>query len=109
MNGFLDRTGVKQDTVCHHGSLGANVYTVLSPGSVTKFGSQFDGTVLVWYLALGVLGEGANAIGLPLKSTIQPNGGDTDLEAAAKILYGGLGVFKSNGSIHREFGWIPQG
>ncbi len=109
INGMFNRAGTLQDTVCHHGSLGANIYTVLSPGSVTKFGSQLDGTVLVWYLGLGVLGEGANAIGLPLKSTIQPVAGDTDLEAAAKILYGGLGVFKSNGSIHREFGWIPQG
>ena len=109
VNGFLDRTGTKQDLVCHHGSLGTNVYTVLSPGSVNKFGSQRDGTVLVWYLGLGVLGEGANAIGLPLKSTIQPNAGDTDLEAAGKILYGGLGVFKSNGSVHREFGWVAQG
>ena len=109
LNGFLDRSGTKQDLVSHHGSLGTNVYTVLSPGSVNKFGSTRDGTVLVWYLGLGVLGEGANAIGLPLKSTIQPNAGDTDLEAAAKILYGGLGVFKSNGSSHREFGWVPQG
>ncbi len=109
INGFLDRTGTKQDLVSHHGSLGTNVYTVLSPGSVNKFGSQLDGTVLVWYLGLGALGEGANAIGLPLKSQIQPVASDTDLEAAAKILYGGLGVFKSNGAIHREFGWIPQG
>ena len=109
LNGFYDRNGTLQDLVSHHGSLGTNVYTVLSPGSVTKFGSQRDGTVLVWYLGLGVLGEGANAIGLPLKSTIQPNGGDTDEEAAAKILYGGLGVFKSNGTDHREFGWLPQG
>jgi len=109
LNGFFDRSGTKRDLVSHHGSLGTNVYTVLSPGSVNKFGSQSDGTVLVWYLGLGALGEGANAIGLPLKSTIQPVAGDTDEEAAAKILYGGLGVFKSNGSTHREFGWIPQG
>lgn len=109
VNGFFDRGGTKLDTVCHHGSLGTNIYTVLSPGSVTKFGSSFDGTVLVWYFGLGVLGEGSNAIGLPLKSTIQPTASDSDLEAAAKILYGGLGVFKSNGAIHREFGWLPQG
>lgn len=110
VSGFLDRTGGgAADNVSHQGSMTSGVYTVIVPGSVTKFGSQLDGTVLVWYIANGSLGPGANAIGLPMRGQEYPVDGDTDLEAAAKILYFGMGLLKWNGTAMREYGWIPAG
>lgn len=109
VNGMRDRTGSKQDLVCHHGSKTSGVITVIAPGSVTKFGSQFDGTVLVWYIAPNMLGESGNAIGLPFSVQNYPVGGDTDSEAAAKILYQGCGVLRFDGTDMLNFGWIPQG
>jgi hypothetical protein len=110
VNGFNDRNGTLQDGVSHQGSMTSGVYTVIVPGSVTKFGSQRDGTVLVWYIANGNLGPGANAIGLPMRTASYPVDGDTDLEAAAKILYFGMGVLKNSGGTDmREYAWAPQG
>lgn len=110
VNGFNDRNGTLTDVVSHQGSMTSGVYTVIVPGSVTKFGSQRDGTVLVWYVANGSLGPGANAIGLPMRGQEYPVDGDTDLEAAAKILYFGMGVLKnSGGTSMREYAWAPQG
>ncbi len=103
VNGMYDRTGTTQDLICHHGSKSTN-YIVLSPGSVTKFGSQLDGTVLVWYMNSGALGEEANAIGLPMAGQQWPRGADSDLEAAAKMLYFGLGVFRVSSGITTIFG-----
>lgn len=102
VNGMYDRTGVVQDLVCHHG---AADYIVLAPGNASKFGSQLDGTVLVWYCGAGALGEQANAIGLPMSGQDYPNGSDTDAEAAAKILYYGLGIFRISGGQQQEFAW----
>lgn len=108
-NGAYDRAGITQDQICHHGSLAASVYTVLVPGSVIKFGSQLDGTVLVWYIANGSLGAGANAIGLPMKKNDYPTSGDNDGNAAAKILYYGMGVFKESSGKHAAAYWAPAG
>ena len=102
VNGMFDRTGAVPDLVCHHG---AADYIVIAPGNASKFGSQLDGTVLVWYCGNGALGEQANAIGLPMKPQIYPVGGDTDAEAAAKILYAGLGILRVSGGIQSEFAW----
>ena len=103
VNGMFDRNGTLQDLVCHHGAVD---YIVLAPGNVDKFGSQRDGTVLVWYCAGGSLGANANAIGLPMAGQNYPVAGDTDIEAAAKILYHGLGVFRVNGGDQQEYGWV---
>jgi len=102
VNGFLDRTGTTQDLVCHHG---AADYIVLAPGNVAKFGSQLDGTVLVWYCNNGALGEEANAIGLPFSAQNYPRGGDTDVEAAATILYQGCGILRVSGGNQEEYAW----
>lgn len=110
VSGFLDRNGTLADNISHQGSMTSGVYTVIVPGSVTKFGSQRDGTVLVWYVANGSLGPGANAIGLPMRPQEYPVDGDTDLEAAAKILYFGMGVLKNSGGTEmRNYAWIPVG
>jgi len=105
VNGFFDRAGTTQDVVSHHGSKSTN-YIVLAPGNASKFGSQLDGTVLVWYCNVGALGEEANAIGLPFSTQNYPVGGDTDLEAAARILYQGCGIFRISGGDQQEFGWV---
>lgn len=109
LEGFNDRTGATQDIVSHHGSLDDGVYTVLLPSSVTKFGSTLDCSILVWYIPALSLGAGSNAIGLPVKSQLVPQAADSDIEAASKLLFSGLGVFVANNGNHDAYGWAPVG
>lgn len=107
--GFTDRTFNTQDQTMHHGSLSTGVMTVLVPGSVTKFGSQLDATVLVWYIAGGSLGAGANAIGLPMRPQDYPTSAMTDSDAAARILWYGMGVFQEKTGKHDAMKFAPVG
>ena len=109
INGCYDVNDTLQDTVAHNASFTVEKFTVIVPGSINKFGSQRDGTVLVWYIPFGSLGAGANAIGLPMRSQQYPVASDTDAEAAEKILSYGFGLLgdPATGNPHEAAYWTP--